>query len=58
MSATDVAEYLKGLSKEMASEVKSEIREAVNFIPVENINLNRKSSPPDVFVGKACETER
>ncbi|XP_037913816.1 uncharacterized protein LOC119653267 isoform X2 [Hermetia illucens] len=58
VSATDVAEYLKGLSKEMASEVKSEIREAVNFIPVENINLNRKSSPPDVFVGKACEKER
>ncbi|XP_047998587.1 uncharacterized protein LOC125235963 isoform X3 [Leguminivora glycinivorella] len=51
VSVMDVAEYLMGMSKEMASEVKSEIREMVNqvdeMISPEYVgNNSRKSSPP------------
>ncbi|KAJ2945237.1 hypothetical protein O0L34_g9308 [Tuta absoluta] len=49
ISVVDVAEYLMGMSKEMASEVKHEIREMVNqvdeIISPEG-SLSRKSSPP------------
>ncbi|KAM3966077.1 uncharacterized protein ACR2FA_012947 [Aphomia sociella] len=51
VSVIDVAEYLMGMSKEMASEVKHEIREMVNQVD-EMISpdyvgyCSRKSSPP------------
>lgn len=51
VSVMDVAEYLMGMSKEMASEVKSEIREMVNQVdemisPEYTGYSSRKSSPP------------
>ncbi|XP_053616259.1 uncharacterized protein LOC128678632 isoform X2 [Plodia interpunctella] len=51
VSVIDVAEYLMGMSKEMASEVKHEIREMVNqvdeMISPDFVGLcSRKSSPP------------
>ncbi|XP_013191411.2 uncharacterized protein LOC106135602 isoform X2 [Amyelois transitella] len=51
VSVIDVAEYLMGMSKEMASEVKHEIREMVNqvdeMISPDYVGLcSRKSSPP------------
>ncbi|CAB3241490.1 unnamed protein product [Arctia plantaginis] len=51
VSVIDVAEYLMGMSREMASEVKHEIREMVNQVdemisPEFNGVCSRKSSPP------------
>jgi hypothetical protein len=51
VSVIDVAEYLMGMSKEMASEVKHEIREMVNQVdemisPDYTGSGSRKSSPP------------
>lgn len=51
VSVIDVAEYLMGVSKEMASEVKHEIREMVNRVdemisPELTNSGSRKSSPP------------
>lgn len=51
VSVIDVAEYLMGVSKEMASEVKHEIREMVNRVdemisPELTNSSSRKSSPP------------
>ncbi|XP_072945436.1 uncharacterized protein [Epargyreus clarus] len=51
ISVTDVAEYLMGMSREMASEVKHEIREMVNQVdemisPDYTGSSSRKSSPP------------
>ncbi|CAH0591407.1 unnamed protein product [Chrysodeixis includens] len=51
VSVIDVAEYLMGMSREMASEVKHEIREMVNQVdemisPDYNGSCSRKSSPP------------
>ncbi|XP_028172811.1 uncharacterized protein LOC114361819 isoform X1 [Ostrinia furnacalis] len=51
VSVIDVAEYLMGMSREMASEVKHEIREMVNQVdemisPDYNGTSSRKSSPP------------
>lgn len=51
VSVIDVAQYLMGMSKEMASEVKHEIREMVNQVdemisPDFTGNSSRKSSPP------------
>lgn len=51
VSVIDVAEYLMGMSKEMASEVKHEIREMVNQVdemisPEYSGSCSRKSSPP------------
>ncbi|KAI8441053.1 hypothetical protein MSG28_009321, partial [Choristoneura fumiferana] len=51
VSVMDVTEYLMGMSKEMASEVKSEIREMVNQVdemisPEYTGYSSRKSSPP------------
>ncbi|KAL4706705.1 hypothetical protein ACJJTC_014460, partial [Scirpophaga incertulas] len=53
VSVIDVAEYLMGMSKEMASEVKHEIREMVNQVdemmsPDYTNNGSRKSSPPQI----------
>lgn len=51
VSVIDVAEYLMGMSREMASEVKHEIREMVNQVdemisPDYTGSSSRKSSPP------------
>nr|XP_021187430.2 uncharacterized protein LOC110374163 isoform X3 [Helicoverpa armigera] len=51
VSVIDVAEYLMGMSREMASEVKHEIREMVNQVdemisPDYTGSCSRKSSPP------------
>ncbi|XP_075982286.1 uncharacterized protein LOC142980661 isoform X3 [Anticarsia gemmatalis] len=51
VSVIDVAEYLMGMSREMASEVKHEIREMVSQVdemisPEYNGSCSRKSSPP------------
>lgn len=51
VSVIDVAEYLMGMSREMASEVKHEIREMVSQVdemisPDFNGSCSRKSSPP------------
>ncbi|GBP77900.1 tRNA-cytidine(32) 2-sulfurtransferase [Eumeta japonica] len=51
VSVIDVTEYLMGMSKEMASEVKHEIREMVNQVdemisPDYAYNGSRRSSPP------------
>lgn len=50
VSVIDVAEYLMGMSKEMASEVKHEIREMVNqvdeMMSPDYASCMRKSSPP------------
>ncbi|CAH2088065.1 unnamed protein product [Euphydryas editha] len=51
VSVIDVAEYLMGVSKEMASEVKHEIREMVNRVdemisPELTNSGSRRSSPP------------
>ncbi|XP_013148494.1 PREDICTED: uncharacterized protein LOC106111068 [Papilio polytes] len=50
VSVIDVAEYLMGMSREMASEVKHEIREMVNqvdeMISPEYSSCTRRSSPP------------
>ncbi|KAL0879353.1 hypothetical protein ABMA27_003123 [Loxostege sticticalis] len=51
VSVIDVAEYLMGMSREMASEVKHEIREMVNQVdemisPDYNGSGSRRSSPP------------
>lgn len=59
----DVAEYLMGMSREMASEVKHEIREMVNQVdemisPDFNGSYTRKSSPPKPArqrIGSAAE---
>lgn len=52
VSVIDVAEYLMGMSREMASEVKHEIREMVNqvdeMISPDYGNGSRKSSPPQM----------
>ncbi|CAK1542707.1 unnamed protein product [Leptosia nina] len=53
VSVVDVAEYLMGMSKEMASEVKHEIREMVNQVdemisPDYTGSCLRKNSPPKV----------
>ncbi|XP_064074589.1 uncharacterized protein LOC113404555 isoform X2 [Vanessa tameamea] len=54
VSVIDVAEYLMGVSREMASEVKHEIREMVNRVdemisPDLNNSGSRKSSPPQAI---------
>ncbi|KPJ18826.1 tRNA 2-thiocytidine biosynthesis protein TtcA [Papilio machaon] len=50
VSVIDVAEYLMGMSREMASEVKHEIREMVNqvdeMISPDYGSCSRRSSPP------------
>lgn len=47
VSVIDVAEYLMGMSKAMASEVKDEIREMVNQVDeMISPDVSRKSSPP------------
>ncbi|CAG4937893.1 unnamed protein product [Parnassius apollo] len=53
VSVIDVAEYLMGVSREMASEVKHEIREMVNQVdemisPDYASSCSRRSSPPQV----------
>lgn len=51
VSVTDVAEYLMGMSREMASEVKHEIREMVNqvdeMISPDYGSGSRRNSPPN-----------
>lgn len=65
VSVSDVAEYLMGVSREMASEVKHEIREMVNqvdemmspdinstggnYLSTSSPGVSRKSSPPEVI---------
>ncbi|CAH0719206.1 unnamed protein product, partial [Brenthis ino] len=49
VSVIDVAEYLMGMSREMASEVKHEIREMVNRVDEmisPELTLNSRKSPP------------
>ncbi|XP_041970127.1 uncharacterized protein LOC121726703 [Aricia agestis] len=51
VSVIDVAEYLMGMSREMATEMKHEIREMVNQVdemisPDPNASGSRRSSPP------------
>lgn len=63
VSVIDVAEYLMGMSREMASEVKHEIREMVSQVdemisPDFNGSCSRKSSPPKPVrhrIGSAAE---
>lgn len=55
VSASDVAQYLREFSIEMASEVKSEIREVCATVEDFNSNEhNRRSSPTDLDGLKRC----